>query len=79
MNNHVISKLDDLITTLIDSVKGYEHSAGKAKSPAFETLFRALAAERPRAPSIAASRISMSRWAAATRPSSRRSTAARII
>ena len=46
MNNHVISKLDDLITTLIDSVKGYEHSAGKAKSPAFETLFRDLAAER---------------------------------
>ena len=46
MNNHVISKLADLITTLIDSVKGYEHSAGKAKSPAFETLFRDLAAER---------------------------------
>ena len=46
MNNHVISKLDDLITTLIDSVKGYEHSADKAKSPAFETLFRDLAAER---------------------------------
>jgi len=46
MNNHAISKLDDLITTLIDSVKGYEHSADKAKSAAFQTLFRDLAAER---------------------------------
>lgn len=46
MHNHTISKLDDLITTLIDSVKGYAHSAEKAKSVPFETLFRDLAAER---------------------------------
>ena len=46
MHNHTISKLDDLITTLIDSVKGYEHSAEKAKSAPFETLFGDLAAER---------------------------------
>lgn len=45
-NNHAISKLDDLITTLIDSVKGYEHSAEKAKSPEFQALFRDLATER---------------------------------
>ncbi|MES2173259.1 MAG: PA2169 family four-helix-bundle protein [Pseudomonadota bacterium] len=48
-NNHAISKLDDLITTLIDSVKGYEHSAGKVQSEAFQTLFRDLAAERAKA------------------------------
>ncbi|NWK98846.1 hypothetical protein DM806_24915 [Sphingobium lactosutens] len=48
-NNHAISKLDDLITTLIDSVKGYEHSAHKAKSPEFQTLFRDLATERNKA------------------------------
>jgi uncharacterized protein (TIGR02284 family) len=47
--NHAISKLDDLITTLIDSVKGYEHSADKVKSDAFQTLFRDLAAERGKA------------------------------
>lgn len=45
-NNHAISKLDDLITTLIDSAKGYAHSADKAKEAAFQTLFRNLAAER---------------------------------
>ncbi len=44
--NHVLSKLDDLITTLIDSVKGYEHSAEKAEAPRFQQLFRDLAAER---------------------------------
>lgn len=48
-NNHAISKLDDLITTLIDSVKGYEHSAEKVKSVDFQTLFRNLAAERVQA------------------------------
>lgn len=48
-NNHAISKLDDLITTLIDSVKGYEHSADKVKSVEFQTLFRDLAAERSKA------------------------------
>ena len=48
-NNHAISKLDDLITTLIDSVKGYEHSADKVKSAEYQTLFRDLAGERTRA------------------------------
>lgn len=48
-NNHAVSKLDDLITTLIDSVKGYEHSADKAKSAEFQTLFRDLAIERGKA------------------------------
>lgn len=48
-NNHAISKLDDLITTLIDSVKGYEHSADKVKSADYQTLFRDLAAERTKA------------------------------
>ncbi|HUD94209.1 PA2169 family four-helix-bundle protein [Sphingobium sp.] len=48
-NNHAISKLDDLITTLIDSVKGYQHSADKVKSPEFQTLFRDLAVERSNA------------------------------
>jgi uncharacterized protein (TIGR02284 family) len=48
-NNHAVSKLDDLITTLIDSVKGYEHSAHKAKSPEFQALFRDLAIERNKA------------------------------
>jgi uncharacterized protein (TIGR02284 family) len=45
-NNHAISKLDDLITTLIDSVKGYDHSADKAKTPSMAQLFRDLSAER---------------------------------
>ena len=31
-DNHDNSKLDDLIVTLIDSVKGYEHSASKAEA-----------------------------------------------
>jgi uncharacterized protein (TIGR02284 family) len=48
-NNHAISKLDDLITTLIDSVKGYAHSADKAKSAELQTLFRHLATEREQA------------------------------
>lgn len=45
-NNHAVSKLDDLITTLIDSVKGYEHSADKATSAEYQSLFRELATER---------------------------------
>ncbi|WP_420145013.1 PA2169 family four-helix-bundle protein [Sphingobium sp.] len=48
-NNHAISKLDDLITTLIDSVKGYEHSAEKIQSVEYQTLFRDLAGERTKA------------------------------
>ena len=48
-NTHVISKLDDLITTLIDSVKGYEHSADKTQSVEHQTLFCDLAGERTKA------------------------------
>ncbi len=48
-NNHSISKLDDLITTLIDSVKGYDHSADKVGSPVMAQLFRDLSVERKEA------------------------------
>jgi uncharacterized protein (TIGR02284 family) len=44
--NHELSKIDDLITTLIDSVKGYDHSADKVDSSTLKTLFVDLAAER---------------------------------
>ncbi|WP_157215760.1 PA2169 family four-helix-bundle protein [Flavisphingomonas formosensis] len=44
--NHDISKIDDLITTLIDSIKGYEHSAEKVDSADFKALFLDLAAGR---------------------------------
>lgn len=44
--NHDVSKLDDLIVTTIDSVKGYEHSADKAEGSRFAQLFRDLADER---------------------------------
>jgi uncharacterized protein (TIGR02284 family) len=41
-----IAKLDDLIVTTIDSIKGYEHSAEHAEAPRYEALFRELAQER---------------------------------
>jgi len=44
--NHEISKIDDLITTLIDSVKGYDHSAQKVDSPDLKALFIDLATQR---------------------------------
>lgn len=44
--NHDISKLDDLIVTLIDSVKGYEHSAEKAEAARYREFFLEMAAER---------------------------------
>lgn len=44
--NHDLSKIDDLITTLIDSIKGYEHSADKVKSGDLQQLFTDLAAQR---------------------------------
>lgn len=44
--NHDVSKLDDLIVTTIDSVKGYEHSAESAKSPDLQAIFLELATER---------------------------------
>ncbi|MDB5672422.1 MAG: hypothetical protein JWO25_3381 [Alphaproteobacteria bacterium] len=43
---HDTSKLDDLIVTLIDSVKGYEHSAGKAEATRYSEFFTAMAGER---------------------------------
>lgn len=41
-----VSKLDDLIVTTIDSVRGYEHSAEKAEGGIFAELLTALAQER---------------------------------
>jgi uncharacterized protein (TIGR02284 family) len=43
---HDVSKLDDLIVTLIDSVKGYEHSAEKAEAVRYRQFFLEMAAER---------------------------------
>ncbi|WP_267395940.1 PA2169 family four-helix-bundle protein [Sphingomonas sp. GC_Shp_1] len=45
-NNHAVSKLDDLIVTTIDSIKGYEHSAEHAKDSAFASFFADMAQER---------------------------------
>ena len=45
-DNTDISKLDDLIVTTIDSVKGYEHSAEHADAARYADLFRQLATER---------------------------------
>ena len=44
--NTDIAKLDDLIVTTIDSIKGYEHSADHAEAARYEALFRDLAQER---------------------------------
>lgn len=44
--NTDISKLDDLIVTAIDSVKGYDHSAEKADAGRYTELFRSLALDR---------------------------------
>jgi uncharacterized protein (TIGR02284 family) len=44
--NHSISKLDDLIVTLIDSVKGYEHSAEKAEAARYQGFFLEMAQDR---------------------------------
>ncbi len=40
------SKLDDLIVTTIDSIKGYEHSAEHADAHRYAGFFRAMAGER---------------------------------
>ena len=45
-DNHDVSKLDDLIVTLIDSIKGYEHSAEKAEAARYKDFFTQMAAER---------------------------------
>src|ERR1044072_7323404 len=113
-DNHDVSKLDDLIITLIDSVKGFEHSAEKAEAARYKGFFLEMAqdrraavtalqeasrdgggeaggwgagtgaARRPitarrRRPCTGGSRICASRWVAATRRSSRKWSAARII
>ena len=44
--NTDVSKLDDLIVTTIDSVKGYEHAAEHADAARFAEMFRELASER---------------------------------
>ena len=43
---HDTSKLDDLIVTLIDSVKGFEHSAEKADSARYREFFTEMARDR---------------------------------
>lgn len=43
---HDLAKLDDLITTTIDSVKGYEYSADHADAARYADFFREMAAER---------------------------------
>ena len=45
-HNTDISKLDDLITTTIDSVRGYEHSADHADAGRYVDFFHAMAHER---------------------------------
>ncbi|UYY58756.1 PA2169 family four-helix-bundle protein [Sphingomonas sp. S2-65] len=44
--NHDVSKLDDLIVTTIDSVRGYEHSAEHADAGRYAQFFADMAAER---------------------------------
>ncbi len=46
--NHDVSKLDDLIVTTIDSVRGYEHSANHADAGRFQKFFADMADERRR-------------------------------
>ena len=43
---HDTAKLDDLIITTIDSIKGYEHSAEHADAQRYAGFFRAMAGER---------------------------------
>lgn len=43
---HDTSKLDDLIVTTIDSIRGYEHSAEHARDGRYADFFRETAAER---------------------------------
>lgn len=46
--NHDVSKLDDLIVTTIDSVRGYEHSAKHVDAGHFQQFFEDMANERRR-------------------------------
>ena len=43
---HVTSKLDDLIVTTIDSIRGYEQAADHAQAGAHAGFFRTMAEER---------------------------------
>ena len=45
-SNHDISKLDDLIDTTIDSVRGYEQAAEHADAGRYATFFAEMASER---------------------------------
>ena len=45
-DTHDTSKLDDLIITLTDSVKGFEHSAEKAEAGRYRAFFAEMARER---------------------------------
>jgi uncharacterized protein (TIGR02284 family) len=45
-DTHDTSKLDDLIVTLIDSVKGFEHSAEKAEAARYREFFTEMAGDR---------------------------------
>jgi uncharacterized protein (TIGR02284 family) len=47
-DNTDISKLDDLIVTTIDSIRGYEHSAEHADAGGYLAFFQEMAAERRR-------------------------------
>lgn len=47
-DNHDISKLDDLIVTTIDSIRGYEHSAKHADAGRYRQFFADMADERRR-------------------------------
>lgn len=43
---HDVSKLDDLIVTTIDSIRGYENAAGHADATRYAGFFREMAGER---------------------------------
>ena len=43
---HAVSKLDDLITTTIDSIKGYEQAADHADAAAWGETLRTMAQDR---------------------------------
>ena len=46
MSTHAVSKLDDLIVTTIDSVKGYDHAAAHAVADEYREYFRSMADDR---------------------------------
>jgi uncharacterized protein (TIGR02284 family) len=46
MSTTDVSKLDDLITTTIDSINGFENSAGDAPDGRFSAFFREMARDR---------------------------------